>query len=165
MWVERIRRDHPVSDFHCGKKPLDDWLARHAIENDERRLSAVSVLTDGSAIIGYFSLTMGGLRAADLPPRLGRGLPPRIDIGAVLLGRLAVDVRWQSQGIGLNLLATAVATSARAAAEVSARFIAVDPLDDEARRWYAKHGFREIANTGRMYVKLSDAIAAFVDDE
>ena len=50
-----------------------------------------------------------------------------------------------------------------AAAESVPRSIAVDPIDEDDRRFYRYHGFREVPGDhgGRMYVRLDKAIDPF----
>ena len=90
MRIERLDERHHVEDFTCGEKSLDLWLRVHALANQARDLSRTYVLIDDAErIVGYYSLTMGGVVPSDLPRRYGRGLPA-IEIGMVLIGRLAV---------------------------------------------------------------------------
>ena len=48
---------------------------------------------------------------------------------------------------------------------MAARFIAVDPTDDSARRFYDRFGFADIAGDGhgRMYLRIDEAQASFQD--
>ena len=74
--VERLGEQHHLGAFTCGMKSLDDWLRDHALDNQRRDLSRTFVLLDdGDRVIGYYALTMGGVRREALPARYGRGLP------------------------------------------------------------------------------------------
>lgn len=159
MQVERLGEGHDLTRFASGVKSLDDWLRSHALENQRRNLSRTFVLLDDDAeVIGYYSLTMGGVMKEDLPGRVGRGLPG-YQIGMVLLARLAVDAARQGEGLGRDLLIDAVAQAASAGQYAAARFIAVDPIDDSARRFYDRFGFIGVAGDeqGRMFIRLDDA--------
>ena len=163
MRVERITSHHDLGSFTCGNKALDDWLHIHAAENDRRNLSRVYLLIeDGGAVDGYVSLTMGGVRREELPAKFGRGLPD-LQLGAVLIARLAIAGDRQGMGFGRDLLVHAVERAIAAAESVAARFVAVDPIDEDARRFYAHHGFRDVPGDppGRMYMRLQDAIDPF----
>jgi len=81
-----------------------------------------------------------------LPARYGRGLP-KFDIGMVLLARFAIADERQGQGLGRDLLIEAIERAADAGTHVAARFIAVDPIDEAARAFYAKFGFRLVEET------------------
>jgi predicted N-acetyltransferase YhbS len=163
MQVERLNERHDLGHFSCGNKALDDWLQLHGLENQRRNLSRTFVLVDdGGTVIGYYALTMGGVRKDDLPPRLGRGLP-RYQMGMVLLARLAIDARRQGEGLGRDLLVDAIVHAAAAGQHAAARFIAVDPIDDSARRFYGRFGFTDIEGdlNGRMYIRIDEALASF----
>lgn len=163
MHVERLDQEHDLSRFSCGVKPLDDWLRLHALENQVRNLSRTFVLLDDAAVvIGYYALTMGGVVKDELPRRLGRGLPS-FQSGMVLLARLAIDTAHQGEGLGRDLLIDAIAHAAVAGQHASARFIAVDPIDESARRFYRRFGFMNVGGDehGRMFMRIDDALASF----
>jgi predicted N-acetyltransferase YhbS len=58
----------------------------------------------------------------------------------VLLGQLAVDVRYQKQGLGGALLADAVREIVAADEHVAMPLIVGDALNESIARWYAKYG-------------------------
>lgn len=166
MRVERLGAGHDLSSFACGVKALDDWLRTHALENQRRDLSRTFVLLDDAGdLAGYYSLTMGGVRQQALPSRYGRGLPG-YDIGMVLLARLAIASAYQGQGLGRDLLIEAIKRAALAGQHAAARFIAVDPIDEDARSFYHAFGFQAVQGDagGRMYVRIDEAMAA-LDEE
>ena len=163
MQVERLGEGHDLGRFNCGNKSLDDWLRNHALENQRRNLSRTFVLIDdGGAVVGYYALSMGGVAIDDLPRRLGRGLPG-YQIGMVVLARLAIDAGRQGQGLGRDLVIDAIIHAAAAGQHAAARFIAVDPIDESARRFYSRFGFTDIGGDehGRMYVRIDEALASF----
>jgi len=160
--VERLAAHHDLSRFECGVKALDDWLRAYALDNQRRNLSRTFVLADDDGqVAGYYSLTMGGVRREALPARYGRGLP-RYDIGMVLLARLAVAHDRQGQGLGRDLLIEAIERAAMAGQHAAARFIAADPIDENARSFYAAFGFQPVQGDlgGRMYLRIDEALAA-----
>lgn len=163
MQVERLGEEHDLGGFSCGNKSLDDWLRIHALENQRRNLSRTFVLIDdGGAVVGYYALSMGGVAKDDLPRNLGRGLPG-YQIGMVLLARLAIDASHQGEGLGRDLLVDAIIHAAAAGQHAAARFIAVDPIDETARRFYSRFGFKDIDGDqhGRMYMRIDDALESF----
>ena len=72
-------------------------------------------------------------------------------------------VSAQGQGHGRDLLVAAVEEAAAAGQHAAARFIAVDPIDENARRFYAKFGFLDIRGDAgeRMFMRIDRAIATF----
>lgn len=167
MRVERLADHHQLGLFTCGVKALDDWLRDHAFENQRRDLSRTFVLLDDrDRIVGYYALTMGGVRREALPPRYGRGLPP-YEIGMVLLARFAIADDHQGEGLGRDLLIEAIERAADAGTQVAARFIAVDPIDENARAFYDKFAFKQIPGDagGRMFLRIDDALAVLEDPD
>jgi ribosomal protein S18 acetylase RimI-like enzyme len=81
----------------------------------------------------------------------------------VILGRLAIDARHQGEGRGHDLLIDAIVHAAAAGQHAAARFVAVDPIDDSARRFYSHFGSTDIAGdvNGRMYIRIDEAFASF----
>lgn len=165
MRIERLATHHNLKGFDCGSKSLNDWLLVHALENERRNLSRTFLLIDDSdEVIGYYSLSMGGVNAVELPKKLGRGLP-KFDIGMVLLGRLAIASGFHGQKLGRDLLVDAIFHAAAAGESAAARFIGVDPIDESARAFYRHFGFRDIGDDerGRMYLRIDEALDAFVE--
>lgn len=160
--VERLREHHAIGDFSCGVKALNKWLRAHARENQRRDLSRTFVLVDDAEhVVGYYALTMGGVRKEALPARYGRGLPA-YDIGMVPLDRLAISHDRQGQGLGRDLLIEAIKRAAEAGQHAAARFIAVDPIDQNARSFYGVFGFRAVEEDsgGKMCLRIDEALAA-----
>jgi GNAT superfamily N-acetyltransferase len=165
MRVERLGPHHQLSNFTCGTKSLDDWLRTHALENQNRNISRTFVLVDDSdSVVGYYSLTMGGVPPTTLPAHYRRGLPG-YEIGMVLLARLAITSTRQGDGLGRDLLVDAIVQAAAAGSYAAARFIAVDPIDEGARAFYRHFGFRDVEGdeAGRMYLRVDHAVEALTE--
>ena len=75
-------------------------------------------------------------------------------IPAVLLGMLGVDQQFQGQHLGSSLLGDAMARALSVAQQVGAKALLVDPVDDAARSFYEKYGFREVPGQRRMFISL-----------
>jgi GNAT superfamily N-acetyltransferase len=108
---------------------------------------------------------MGGVRKEALPKKLGRRLPP-YDIGMVLPARLAIERELHGRGYGRDLMIAAVEEAAVAGQHAAARFIAVDPIDAQTRRFCAKYGFADLPDDpgGRMFMRIDEAIATLSDN-
>jgi GNAT superfamily N-acetyltransferase len=80
----------------------------------------------------------------------------------VLLARFAIADARQGEGLGRDLLIEAIERAADAGTQAAARFIAVDPIDEAARAFYAKFGFRQVEGDagGRMFLRIDDALSA-----
>ena len=166
MRIERLDENHDRSAFRCGNEALDRWFADHAWTAQQQDTARTFVLVaDDGQVIGYYSLTMGSVEQASAPRRPVRGLP-RHPVPIVLLARLAVTESAHNQGLGMSLLFEALHRAALAAEHAAARLIAVDPIDDAARGFYERWGFRPVEGDlgGRLYVRTRDALASFPPD-
>ena len=96
------------------------------------------------------------------PPAAGMKAKHARSPERVARGRLAVASAMQGVGLGRDLLIDAIRVAAAAGELVAARFIAVDPLNDRARSFYAAFGFRGIPDDpdGRMFIRIDEAIDA-----
>jgi predicted N-acetyltransferase YhbS len=139
--VHRLREDHDVEGFSCGREELDSWLRSHALDSERRDFARTFVVCrSGRRIVGSYSLTMGAVRMTEAPRKLVRGLPG-YPIGMVLLARLAIDRKEQGTGLGAELLADALRRALHAGESAAARLVVVDALDDQAARFYQRFGF------------------------
>jgi predicted N-acetyltransferase YhbS len=158
--LERLGPHHDLGDFESGNAELDDWLRRHAVPAQEMDSARTFVLTRSDRVVGYFSLTMGSVRRADAPAKLVRGLPG-YPIGMVLLARLAVAHQDQGKGIGALLLAEALRKAVAAGGVAAARLVVVDAVDDDAARFYERHGFVPApGHRLRLYRRVKDIRAS-----
>jgi len=138
--IEKLRRDHPVEDFDCGREELNRYLVRYAWQNQQAGAAQTYVGIAGEAIAGYHTLAVGHVTLEDAPERLTKGLAKHL-VPIMLLARLAIDRRWQGQGAGKALLRDAMQRTLRAADIAGIRAFAVHAKDEEARRFYEHFDF------------------------
>jgi GNAT superfamily N-acetyltransferase len=139
---EPISRTHDRKSFDCGDAAMNDFLQRYARQSDESGAAKTFVAideADNKSILGFYSLAPGALAYADTPELLRRGLA-RHDVPGFRLARIAIEIRWQGQGLGGQLLAAAARRCLRAAAEVGGVVLIIDAKNDRAARWYASYG-------------------------
>ena len=154
--LERLGPQHPLDEFECGHADLDTWLKRHALAAQQMDSARTFVLVKGDRVIGYFSLTVGSVLHAEAPGKLVRGLPS-YPVGMVLLARLAVRSAAQGQGLGALLLAEALRKAVIAGEAAAARLVVVDAIDEDAARFYARHGFIAVPeHPYRLYRRMKD---------
>ncbi len=138
--IEKLRRDHPIDAFDCGQEALNNWLRKHALQNQGAGSAQTYVGLAGDVVIGYYSLAVGQIEYCDAPERLQKGLA-RHPVPVMLLARLAVEKNWQKQGVGRALLGDAVRRTMQAAEIAGIRALAVHAKDDRARRYYEQFDF------------------------
>jgi GNAT superfamily N-acetyltransferase len=138
--VEKLRADHAIESFDCGREELNRYLLRYAWPNQQARAAQTYVGLAGEAVTGYYTLAVGHVMREQAPQRLTKGLA-RHPVPIMLLARLAVDHHWQGQGVGKALLKDAMLRTLQAADIAGIRAFAVHAKDDEARRFYLKFDF------------------------
>jgi GNAT superfamily N-acetyltransferase len=151
---EALTSGHNLQRFDCGNEVMNNWLRNSSLNVEAQRTSRTFVLCDAGSVIGYYSLAAHAIESEGLPRKF-RG-NARSAIPAVLLAKLALDGRYQGQGLGGALLADALGRAVRAGREVGARIMIVDAIDDEAAAFYTKHGFHPIPESNRLLRKMSD---------
>lgn len=139
-----LGEDHDVSQFDCGKPALNKWLQRYAHGNQRHGFTRVLVVAEGSQVVGFYGLAPTAIEPDILPRRIRTGQPPA-QIPAILIGQLAVDVRFSGLGIGSALLRHALERAIQGARLLGGRAILVDAIDEEAEAYWLSNGFEMIA--------------------
>ncbi|MGO8674141.1 MAG: GNAT family N-acetyltransferase [Capsulimonadaceae bacterium] len=155
--VEQLARYHDRGSFDCGKERLNRYLREVARQVADRNLGVTQVVvpaSGASSMIGYFTLVTRTVESDVVPEkRLPQG-----PIGVVLLGRLAVDRRYQGQRIGQRMLLRAMAETEAASRRVGIYALVLDAIDEDARSWYLglQFGLKPIlSDPTRLYVPIS----------
>jgi GNAT superfamily N-acetyltransferase len=138
--VEKLRRDHVVDGFDCGKEPLNRSLIRNALQSQRSNASQTYVAVEADLVIGYHTLVVGEVACAQASERLKKGLA-RHPIPIMVLARLAVSRDRQGRGIGPALLKDALLRTLQAAGIAGIRAFAVHAKDDAARAFYEHFDF------------------------
>lgn len=134
---------HDCSGFQNGQHAsLDQWLRERALSSDG--LSARTyVICDANAparVVGYYAISTAMEQRIALPKaKLRRGMPEQVPL--LLIGRLAIDHDFQGMGLGTDLLADALRRCMAASEVVGVRGIIAHAIDEEAVRYYERHGF------------------------
>lgn len=135
---------HDLELFQSGTDSLDQWLRRRARANQVSGASRTYVVALEGRVVGYYCLSSGGLDLADAPGSIRRNMPDPIPVA--VLGRLAVDQRWQGKGLGAALLQDAALRAAQAAAILGIRGLLVHAISEEAKGFYEHYGFAASPN-------------------
>lgn len=140
--VEKLNRFHAVDAFDCGEDPLNRFLVRFALPNQQANASQTYIGLADDDVIGFYTLVVGEVRYDDAPERLTKGLA-RHPVPIMLLARLGVGTKWQGKGVGAGLLRDAVLRTLQAADIAGIRAMAVHAKDDKARSFYQNFDFLE----------------------
>lgn len=145
---------HNRKDFDCGVEALNLYLRQFASQDQKRSLSKIYVLSEGEKIIGYYSLSAHSVTRENIPTSIKVG--GYQDIPFLLLGRLAVDINCQGQGLGDALIFHAFKTTEDAAEMVGILGMIVDAKDETAAQFYEGFGFARLnGNSRRLILKIS----------
>jgi len=155
--VEKLRPDHPIESFDCGREELNRYLLRYAWMNQQAGAAQTYVGLADDTIVGYYTLAVGHVTREEAPERLTKGLA-RHPVPIMLLARLGVDHRWQGQGVGKALLKDAMERTLQASDIAGIRAFAVHAKDAQARAFYEKFDFiPSPADPMHLFVLLKDA--------
>jgi GNAT superfamily N-acetyltransferase len=139
--TESLNSGHRKNEFSCGKEMLDTYLHRQAKQDIKRKLSACFVIIDQETNLlkGYYTLANNSIPQEIIPKKLKKRLPKSYSsIPTTLLGRLAIDKRFQAKGFGKLLLIDALKRSYEISKNIGPFAVIVAPLDEDAEIFYDK---------------------------
>ena len=139
--IEKLRTSHDASGFDCGIESMTTWIKRYALTSTQSDITQTYVLhRNDNQVIGYYALSAGDVNREAAQERVAKGMP-NYPIGVVVLTRLAIDARFQGQGLAATLLQDAFVRVDRAADIVGVRALFVHAINDTARAFYLHQGF------------------------
>jgi GNAT superfamily N-acetyltransferase len=161
--TEALRRDHDRNAFRSGSAALDRYLRELALQDVKRRIAGCFVaVADNGAIAGYYTLAATSVPVEAVPVDLRRRLPYYPIVSAILMGRLAVALERQGQGLGRADIADAVIRVDRPG--IGALALIVDAKDEPATAFYRASGFRSIPGEARrLFLPIATALQAQAD--
>lgn len=139
---ESIGRKHDRQSFDCNEPALNEFLQRYARKSHELGGAKTFVAVDSSSstrILGFYSLSPASIAYSRTPDLVKRGLA-RHDVPVFRLARLAVDRRFQRNGLGGQLLLMAGQRCLRAASEVGGVAMLIDAKNEAVAAWYERYG-------------------------
>jgi len=136
-----IDAGHVDDSFDCGIPTLNHWLQRQALKNEASGASRTFIVCFEEKVVGYYALATGSVLRRQAPGKIKREMPEPIPV--MVLGRLAVDLRWQGSGLGGGMLRDAVLRTYTVSRQVGVRALLVHALSEEAKEFYLRHGFMQ----------------------
>jgi GNAT superfamily N-acetyltransferase len=165
-WRETpISKLHEREAFDCGDAHLNEFLRRHARQSHERGGAKTFIAApkgDERHVLGFYSLSPASIDHARTPALARKGLA-RYEVPVFRLGRLAVDLGMQGQGLGGQLLLAAGRRCIQAAAEVGGVALLIDAKDNQVARWYRNHGALPLLDAPLSLVLPLETIAAALE--
>ncbi len=145
--IKPLQKEHDRTRLSCGEPELDDYLARFARQNHESGVSRTFVAvrdSEPTLILGYYSLTVGTIQKAELPPQRFRF--PNYPLPVAILARLAVDNAHQGQGIAKGLLYNALVRCSHVAKDIGIIAVIIDAKSEGAKQFYSRYEFDTLPN-------------------
>lgn len=138
---EPICKHHNRDAFDCGDDELNQFLHRHARQSHEKggAKTYLAISENDEKVLGYYSLSPASIAYERTPQVIKRGLA-RHDVPVFRLGRLAVDLCVQSQGLGGQLLLAAGRRCLLVAAQAGGVALLIDAKNKPVAEWYASYG-------------------------
>jgi predicted GNAT family N-acyltransferase len=156
--VEALGKQHDRSGFTCGSEPLDRYLGVQAGQDARKRVAATFVLCEGESnkVIGFYTLSAVSVDIGAWPENVAKKLPRYPAVPATLLGRLAIDRKFQGKGASEHLLMDALHRSLQASRQVASVAVVVDPKDSRAAEFYKHYDFTPLADPPiRLFLPMS----------
>lgn len=123
----------------------------------EKRAAVVYVAAiEAPSIAGYYTLSQFSIDTVQLPEGLAKRLPRYPVLPATLLGRLAVAILYQGQGLGEIMLFNALQRALQLSTQVASVAMVVDASNERAAAFYRRYGFLSIFDEElRFYLPMA----------
>ena len=138
--VHKLSVNDQVESFDCGNVALNEFLQRFALVNQRSNSSQTYVSCNAGQVAGFYSLAVGSVEPSYSAPRMIKGISQH-PVPVMILARLAIDQKYQRQGLGKALLKDALLRTAQAADIAGIRALLVHAKDEPARLWYLNWEF------------------------
>lgn len=155
--IELLNTEHRREDFDCGKELLTNYFKTQASQDVKKKLAACFVLSHDikKTVLGYYTLSNNSIPLASFPTHIQKKFPKSYhSIPTTLIGRLAIDLKYQGQGIGRILLIDALKRCYEISREIGSFAVVVDPIDEEAEMFYQKYDFIKLPDSQKMIISI-----------
>jgi GNAT superfamily N-acetyltransferase len=156
--VEAFGVGHERTNFSCGRDSLDKYFSRQLEDDVRARLARAFVLVGSvpSQPVGFYTLSNASMDLFLLPEKDKEGIRRYDYVPATLLGRFAVDTRFQKQDLGAFLLTDALKRSWLAARNVASWCVVVHTREQGARDFYVHYNFAVLPEArSRLYIPMA----------
>ena len=152
-----LERHHDRNDFDSGEPELNTFLQRLARQQSDRDFSRtyVAAVPGEARIRGYYAISSASIDFKNLPSTLKL---PRYPVPVARIGRLAVDLREQDNGVGGALLTHAMRLAASLAQQIGLYALVVDAKNEAVATFYTRYGFQRFADEGLSLFLTTDVI-------
>lgn len=157
---QRLNSEHKLDDFDCLEPSLNEWLKQRALKNEIADASRTYVVCCGSQVVAYYSLHLGSIKHSEVKGKLKRNMPD--PMGAIVLGRLAVDANHQKKGIAKALIKDMFLRALQVADLAGTKAILVKALNTNVSLFYQSFGFVQSQTDPLLLMKsIAEVRASF----
>jgi len=160
--IRPLGKKHDRAAFSCGVEALDKYLRVQAGQDQRKGLARVFVAEaqERGTVAGFYTLSTISVDVGALPAELSERIPYS-DVPAALIGRLAVDRRYQGQRLGEHLLIDALKRIVDISQTMAILAVVVDAKEG-AVSFYRKYGFIPFPNRpDRLFLPVATARKLF----
>ncbi len=127
-------------DFSSRSDALNEYLRKFATQDQKRNLAKCYVLLsdDDAEVVGYYTISASSIPLTSFPEKVQKRATYEV-LPVALIGRLAIDKKFEGKGFGSVLIYDAIERVKNSALAVSA--VIVVAKDDSASRFYKHLGF------------------------
>ena len=143
--------------FSSTNEDLNDFLKNGALKSQENLLSRTFLCFYKGSIAGFLTLVTDTIEVKSVDESDGVDGYPYQKYPAIKIARLAVDKRYERQGIGRFLLLAAIGKVYQISKDIGCRYITIDSKR-ESMPFYEKFGFKPIRNTSIAAIHLCTSI-------
>ncbi len=160
--IEPLASHHDRAAFSCGEPSLDDYIKTKAKQDVKRQLARCSILAPevgAIRVLGYYTLSAHTIGLEELDAVSRNKLRAYPALPAILVGRLAVDNRFQGARLGWLLMMHALRTCLEVSFQTATMSVVVDALHEKAAGFYTDLGFVPIDNDSLRLHMLMGTVA------
>ncbi len=137
--IERLNEHHRTREFDCGDAFLNRFLKNDALACQQEHSGITTVVANEKSIIAYYTLACSKLEIKERRVREEKNLQDSYPV--VHLGRLAVDRRYQNEGLGKQLIAHIYQQVREDMANIGCTMIMCEATATMTTRFYEPLGF------------------------
>lgn len=132
----------PYFEHDQDSKDMVNFLNKSAKKCVRELISKIFIIkSDESDFLGYIAISLRSIEKDKLSTEKQRALYAR---PAIVIGQLIIDKRYQGKGYGRAAVKFVIAIAKLLKTYLPCRLLVVDAINENAKKFYEKLGFRAI---------------------